>query len=308
MNDQAQELRNLMSQATPPATAECALPKLIAIAGGKGGVGATTLAVLLARGMTNAGQRVVLVDGEGNRENMAMFCGVVPTATTDDVFESNTSLEDALQPGPEGMLLLPGAWRDRSPKSDAAHSNGDVARRSPEAMERFVAGLQRLNPITDFVIVDAGSGGESCVWRPLWQVADASLIVTTTESVAVMDCYSLMKQLVAGGTRNDFHIIVNQAPSSQLAADVQQRLAASCRRFLGVPLAFPGWLPLDSDLCGAPNICHQPVEASGKTNAYSSAARIADQLLMELCDSPSHRIQPFPSNTHNRNEQNSNTA
>ena len=74
MLDQADKLRRVDSIAVPAAPHACRPgPPMIVVAGGRAGVGATTVAVNLAAVLADRGERVVLVDAA--RANMRIWPG-----------------------------------------------------------------------------------------------------------------------------------------------------------------------------------------------------------------------------------------
>lgn len=260
MHDQAQELRKLMKQVAsaarqrrtePPAPPSAAVastedppstrPHLLVIAGGKGGVGVTTLSVLIARQLAREQQRVALIDFDTQRGDVAAMTGVLPTANIDDVLQARLSTHDALQPGPDGILVLPANWLGEQ-----------VPPYSPAMVECFVHQLLHLGRVTDWVVVDAGNGDGMSLWQPLWTAADVVAIVTTCDAVAVMDAYAIIKQQF-GNRPHDvaalkIQALVNQAADREQAFQIQTRLALSCRRFLNTDIASAGWVPCDQAL------------------------------------------------------------
>ncbi|MEX0818879.1 MAG: AAA family ATPase, partial [Pirellulaceae bacterium] len=77
MIDQATELRKLVLRAMrgravttgPP-------PRLMVVTGGKEGAGVTTMAVNLSVTLAEQGQRVVIVDADPHRSDVASLCGL----------------------------------------------------------------------------------------------------------------------------------------------------------------------------------------------------------------------------------------
>ena len=56
-------------------------PALLAVAGGKGGVGTTTVALGLARALARTGKRIMLVDADARGGDAAMLCGIEERST-----------------------------------------------------------------------------------------------------------------------------------------------------------------------------------------------------------------------------------
>ena len=60
------------------------------------------------------------------------------------------------------------------------------------------------------------------------------LVVTTTDSAAIMECYAAIKVLVAPTRAARCYTLVNLTPRTRTAADVHARIAEACRRVSGL--------------------------------------------------------------------------
>ena len=101
----------------------------------------------------------------------------------------------------------------------------------------------------------------------LWPVVTQAIIVTTTDAVAVMDAYALMKSQSRKHALTQVASVVNRSASDAVALDVHRRLAESCRRFLQLDLEPLGTVPTDVHLTdtaasGRPVVNWQPGVAS----------------------------------------------
>jgi flagellar biosynthesis protein FlhG len=65
--------------------------QVIAVTGGKGGVGKTTIAVNLAATLASRGKEVMLLDGDLGLANVDVFLGLTPRLTLADVIAGNCS-------------------------------------------------------------------------------------------------------------------------------------------------------------------------------------------------------------------------
>jgi flagellar biosynthesis protein FlhG len=237
MHDQANQLRRLVTQSgVSSATSAAKGPKLVVLSGGKGGVGTTTIAVSLAFELARLGRQAVLVDADPEGGDAAVLCGVEERYTMADVLSERQSVEEALQPGPEGIRILPGAW--------GLDLSADC---SPTAQERLVGQLQGLSPDAEIVLLDVGSGTSRLV-RRFWQAAAEVLLVTTPDLTSVMDAYATAKIIARGDDSLRLRCVVNFAPDVRRAADVHARLAHACLRFLGIRLLSGKHIPRDPDL------------------------------------------------------------
>jgi len=76
-------------------------------------------------------------------------------------------------------------------------------------------------------------------------VADDVLVVVTPEPTALTDAYALMKALAVRHGRCEFLVLVNMAAGATEAQATFRRLARVAEHFLGVRLAYQGYVPRD---------------------------------------------------------------
>jgi flagellar biosynthesis protein FlhG len=223
MSDQADKLRLLANSLLPCAQSSGPLPPTIAITGGKGGVGTTTVAINLAVALATAGHRTTLVDA-ATHPDAAQLAGVDTSGgpCLADVVAGTAAVRDALRTGPAGVHLLGSRWA------------GETIDLSPRATERLFAQLASLHEDTDVFLVDTGSGTSNSA-RRFWNAASAVLFVTTPDDLAVMDAYATIKSCCAhlNDSPPEIRTLVNQCDTAAADDDVQHRLASSCQRFLG---------------------------------------------------------------------------
>ena len=102
MTDQAERLRELVQAAPLPACQAAPGLPMIVVAGGKRGVGSSTVAVNLAAALTDRGERVVVVDVARHRADMAQVAGItsIGGSTVGDVLSGKTTAAEALVSGP----------------------------------------------------------------------------------------------------------------------------------------------------------------------------------------------------------------
>jgi len=264
MHDQANDLRRLVSQsgAAGPGL-ESPPPELVVIAGGKGGVGATTVAVNLAALLAMQGHRTVLVDADPDGGNAAMLAGLEERYTIADVLSGRRTVQEVLETGPGGLQVLPGPWGLSS-----------IAEHPAAAHERLVEQLQGLGSKAEVIIVDAAAGSDRLA-RRFWQVADAVLLVTTTELTSVMSAYASIKVMTAHDDSIPIHSLVNMASATDVAVEVHARLARACLRFLGIRLGGLGHLRDDPLVAAAGRAAEPFVLAAPGSQSTRQIHRLA---------------------------------
>ncbi len=274
MPDQANPLRRLMlASAAEEGLCPALRPRVALIAGGRRGVGATTMALNLAVAMAQRGVRAVLVDADSRGGDLAALCRLEGARSLADVLAGRYTVADSLQPGPGGIHVLGGIW--------ALESVSDYP---PSACELAFGQFAALIDLADWVLIDAGHGAGSMAAR-MGHAADLILLVTTADDDTVMDTYAAIKTLFAGKPPALPATLVNAAPPGGEGDEVQGRLARACRRFLGFePLALGA---VDSD----PEVPR--AAASGDpfvlTMPTRTAARQVYRAAKHLCSLPNLR-------------------
>ena len=235
MNDQASQLRQLVMRANRKAVAEhAAPPRLVVVAGGKRGVGATTLAVNLSIALASQGCRTVLIDADLTRADAAAHCGCNDTPGIGDVLAGRLDIHEVLQLGPGGIQLAAGA-----------QSSDSRVHCTEKSLTRLLKQIRSLGLHADTVVVDAGHAPEDIAAR-FWQSGDDVLLVTSPDAVAVMDSYATIKTMLSRAEGSiSLRLLVNFADTAEIAADVHRRIDQSCQRFLGMSLELGGALPAD---------------------------------------------------------------
>jgi flagellar biosynthesis protein FlhG len=238
MIDQATELRKLVLRAMreqpfstgPP-------PRLIAVTSGTHGVGVTTIAVNLSVAMAELGSRVVLVDVDSDRSDVAALCGLKDFQPRPTSLEARRDIHEVLHRGPAGILVVPGLRAGDVPPNTL--SVGDI---SGERLQRQLSTLGRH---ADVVILDLGSGGREFA-RRFSATADEVLLVTTPDNGAVMDAYTRIKTDLAQAANRSLRLVVNLATDEVSAVDVHRRIDDSCRKFIETTIDLAGHIPQDA--------------------------------------------------------------
>ncbi|MEO8497706.1 MAG: P-loop NTPase [Planctomycetota bacterium] len=279
MIDQATELRKLVlraMRAQPIATGPP--PRLIVLTGGKGGVGVTTIAVNLSVALAEQGSRVVVVDADMHRSDVATLCGLRDYQTGTNLLEASRDIHQMLLPGPNGIQILPRLrvhGLNDHVRSEPGPSREGVGEISFERLRRQFATLGRH---ADIVILDLGSGSGELI-RRFSSAADDVLLVTTPDSVAVMDAYTRIKTDLALATDRSLRLVVNLAADAAQAAEVHRRIDSSSQNFLHTTIAFAGPVPQDEAVSRGATRSIPFVRSEPKSPASQAIERLAAALV-----------------------------
>lgn len=231
----------------------------IVVAGGKGGVGRSVIALNLAVAFSLRGDRVGLIDASSGCGNIAMLCGTEVYWNLSHVSQGCRQLDDVLSAGPAGIKVLSGAACLAAQDTNDESIDDHVF----EQINAFEQGL-------DWLIVDA-SGGTSSMLRPFVEAADDVLIVTIPEATAVADAYAAVKSFsLFQGPR--LGLLVNQSESADLALRILDRLQHAAHSFLQVDLHRRGYLTRDSVVAASVN-ARQPFVLQSPASPVSLAMK-----------------------------------
>jgi flagellar biosynthesis protein FlhG len=159
-------------------------PRIVAVTGGKGGVGKSVVACNLALTIGRSGQRVVLVDADLGAANLHTMLGITrPTRGLAEFFDHEIEgLEEARLPvAVPTVSLIPGTSRPGS----ANINHGQKL--------RLLRALTRLD--ADCVVIDVGAGSSFNV-IDLVTIADLKLFVLNANLPSLNNAYALLKACV----------------------------------------------------------------------------------------------------------------
>ncbi|VVO90176.1 Flagellum site-determining protein YlxH [Pseudomonas fluorescens] len=207
--------------------------QVIAVTGGKGGVGKTTVAVNLSLALAELGRRVVLLDGNLGLANIDALLGLAPQYTLADLIEGRCELSDVLVRGPGGVRIVPAASGIRS-----------MVHLSPAQHAGLIQAFSEIGDSVDVLVIDTAAGiGASVV--SFVRAAQEVLLVVCDEPTSITDAYALIKLLNRDYGMNHFRVLANMAQSPQEGRNLFAKLTKVTERFLDVTLQYVGAVPYD---------------------------------------------------------------
>jgi flagellar biosynthesis protein FlhG len=240
---------------------------MIAITGGKGGVGKSTIAINLAVAYGRRRGRVLALDGDAGMADLNILLGVAPERSLLDVVRGVPADEVIVEA--HGIHLMPALNG-----SYALANLDDVARR------RIFDSVATLGRRFDTLVIDTPAGlGQNAV--AFAGVAADVIVVATPEPLSLADAYACMKVLRTRAGLQRALVIPNGVRTQEEADDVVERLRNLNDRFLGVELEELPAIPFDPAVraaaaAGVPLVLHAPESPAAR--ALVKIARRIDAL------------------------------
>jgi flagellar biosynthesis protein FlhG len=211
---------------------------MLLIASGKGGVGTSMVATLVALSAAERGERVLLVDATESAGSLHHLFGVRPARSLWMLSDARSRVEDVLIPLDERLALVAGGT-----SGAAVAPSNDLERR---------AALTRLAPIySDYSLVVLDGGSRLDTITAITDMADpTTLLVTSADRLSLAANYALVKSLSARRPDAIISVLANRHRES-VATEATGFLVGACSHFLGRTLDVAGAVPDDPSLLAA---------------------------------------------------------
>jgi flagellar biosynthesis protein FlhG len=238
-SDQASRLRSLFNQReAEQKKAAGARPRarVIAVSGGKGGVGKTNIAANLAMAMASLGKRVALVDADYALANIDILLGFNPTLTLEHVLNGQRNVGEILIDGPGGIKIVP-----------ASSGVQNLTHLDSRQESLLYKALQMLEMYFDVLLVDTAAGISDDVITVL-RSAGETIVVTNPEPPAFVDSYALIKHVLGLDPGYKLKVVVNQVDNEKEALAVFDRISKTVVKFLKGTVEYGGFVLEDRNV------------------------------------------------------------
>lgn len=240
--------------------------QVIAISGGKGGVGKTSVAINLGVGLANRGRRVALLDADLGLANIDVLLGLSPRYTLEDVLNHHCSLMDVMLPGPAGMRIIP-----------ASSGTQRMAMLGPMEHAGLIRAFSEISDQLDVLLVDTAAGISDSVISFV-RASHEVLLVVCDEPSSITDAYALIKLLNRDFRLNRFRVLANMTRTPQEGYNLFNKLTQVTERFLDVSLQYVGAVPFDETVRRAIQRQKPVVELAPRSKAGQAFRTLAEQV------------------------------
>ncbi len=251
--DQASGLRRMKQQ----------MVKVIAVTGGKGGVGKTNVTLNLAMAMAQMGKRVLVLDADLGLANCDVMLGLRVERNLSHVLSGEAELDDILVTGPFGIKIVP-----------ATSGTQSMTELSPAEHAGLIRAFSELRTQFDILLVDTAAGISDMVLS-FSRASQDVLVVVCDEPSSITDAYALMKILSREHAVQKFKIVANMVRSLREGQDLFAKLSRVTDRFLDVTLELVATIPFDENVRKAARKQKAFVDAFPKTPASLAIKTLA---------------------------------
>lgn len=225
--DQASGLRN-MQRST--------VAKVVAVTGGKGGVGKTNITLNTAVALAQMGKKVLVLDADLGLGNADVLLGLRVEHNISHVLSGECTLDQILVEGPHGIKIVP-----------AASGTQKMVELSQVEHAGLVRAFSEMQQQCDVLLVDTAAGISDMVLS-FARAAQDVMVVVCDEPTSITDAYALIKLLSHDHGVFRFKIVANMARTPQEGQDLFAKLTRVTDRFLDVALELVATVPYDDHI------------------------------------------------------------
>ena len=213
-------------------------PQTVLVASGKGGVGTSMLATLMALSAAHGEQRVLLVDATESGGSLHHLFGARPARSLWMLARPNAELRETLVAIDDSLTLVAGGT-----------AAGATPPRSDDERRAALASVSQVFGAFDLTVIDGGSRLDTVT--AIVDTLDPQLVLATSaDRLSLAATYALVKALRA--RRDDLEIsVVANRNGVAVADEACEFLNGACAHFLGRSIEIAGVVPDDPCLQAA---------------------------------------------------------
>jgi len=210
--------------------------KVIAVSGGKGGVGKTNVSLNTAISLAKLGKRVLVLDADLGLANVDVMLGLRVKRNLSHVLSGECELDDIIIQGPAGINIIP-----------ATSGTQSMVDLTPAEHAGLIRAFSDMKTKFDILIVDTAAGISDMVLSFCRASQDVVLVVCD-EPTSITDCYALMKLLSRDHGLFKFKVVANMVRTPNEGKNLFAKLAKVTDRFLDVTLELVAVIPYDENI------------------------------------------------------------
>jgi len=227
MTDQASGLRKMQ---------DTQKIKVIAVSGGKGGVGKTNVSLNTAIALGQQGKRVLVLDADLGLANVDVMLGLRVKRNLSHVLSGECELDEIMIEGPAGIKIIP-----------ATSGSQSMVDLTPPEHAGLIRAFSEMKTEFDILIIDTAAGISDMVLS-FTRAAQDVMLVVCDEPTSITDCYALMKLLSRDHGVFKFKVVANMVRTPKEGQQLFVKLTTVTDRFLDVALELVSVIPFDENI------------------------------------------------------------
>jgi len=241
--------------------------QVIAVAGGKSGIGKTSLAVNLALALAKEGQQTMLLDADFGMGHVDAMLGLEAESGMQDVLNGKRNLQDIIITGPDGLMVMPSISNRK-----AASELGFVE------CAGVIRAFSDLDQNIDTLVIDTASGISESV-ASFCRASSEVLIVTTSEPASFQDSIDLIRLLHSGYGITHFRLLANRVRFAQEAEEIFRKMVYLLESEHAITVSYAGYIPVDDFLREAAINRQAVVDAYPRCRASMAIRNLARRVM-----------------------------
>lgn len=256
--------------------------QVIAVTGGKGGVGKSNVSINLSVCLSKLGSRVALMDADLGLANIDVLLGLTPKHNLEDMLAGECTLSEVMLDGPAGVKIIP-----------ASSGTQKMASLGPMEHAGLIHAFSEISDDLDVLVIDTAAGiSESVV--SFVRASQEVLVVVCDEPSSITDAYALIKLLNRDYGVDRFRVLANMTRSPQEGQNLYSKLTQVTERFLDVTLQYVGSIPFDESVRKAVQRQKVLVELAPRSKAALAFKQLAEKVdLWPLPTTPRGHLEFF---------------
>ncbi len=259
---------------------QVAVPEIISVTSGKGGVGKSSVSVNLAILMQQLRKKVLVLDADIHLGNVDLICGVRSRYTIADVVTKNIPLNEVIVKGPGGIDILPAS----SAVSELIEMEDVILRKLASAF----AGLQRAY---DTIIVDTGAGIASTVLSFVLG-SDKVILLVTPDPASIADAYAVIKVIKHWRVALPVVMVPNRVKTEAEGESIYKKMNLMVQKFLSSFIDYGGSIVEDEHLSRSVKL-QQPLVLGAPNAPVVRTLKLLNRKLMGIPINQEHAKSSF---------------
>jgi flagellar biosynthesis protein FlhG len=240
--------------------------KVVAVTGGKGGVGKTSITLNTAIANAKLGRKVMVLDADLGLANIDVMLGLRIERNLSHVLSGDCTLDEILVTGPYGVKIAPATSGTKAMTELSQHEHAGLIRAFGE-----------LRTPIDMLIIDTAAGISDMVVS-FSRAAQDVVIVVCDEPTSLTDAYALIKILNREHGVFKFKVVANMVRSEREGKELFNKLSKVTTRFLDVALELSAVVPFDENVRKSVRKQNAIIEAFPSSPASKAISQLANDM------------------------------